>query len=450
MKKKLLSVIAMVFCVAVLFAGCATVSNVKINGKDAYFKTPVYNQGQVLKIGNYLYYANGYMASDNDEFDYKDAAKYANLSRIDLSKELTYSSKVKDEDRLYATPKGVETVVSDMLVGYEKQDMFAYGSYIYFTSANQHKTTELEHDYSKVSLFRVKFDGSGLKELVKNSAFEQGEGCTIEVQRGSDNNYYYIIVEPGSESTFTIKSLKIGDKLGKIKEIAKDVTSYAIADENSSARNIIYTTASKQAQATTCVKAVDFANGEIDDYDESATSSTTKILGRVGDIVIYSYSYRAVTEIYYKDIANGQSHFGDENFFYVRTISDIRKAGEGYVFKAEGGALLYKTLDGQVENLVASEEYTDILFVENDYVYISDKTSIKRISTIDKTIEKILTLSDCELVSGKCGYDGEYIYFYANIPSSYFDKDENAEADKNVYMFRTDKLGNVNLMAKRG
>ncbi len=457
MKKNVLKVMATIFSVAFLMAGCATVSNVKIGGKDANFKEPVYNQGQVLVIGDYLYYGNGYTASNSDGFNYNSAAKSGYLARIDLSKGLTFADDVKDDVKAYTSPKNIEKVVKDRLIGYQAQDMFALGEYIYFSSPNTHKTTELQNDYTQVSLYRVKFNGDGLKELVKNSAFKQGEGSTITMQKGSDNNYYYIIVEPGENNTFTIKSLKIGNKIGKIKTIAEEVTSYAIADSDSVQKNIIFTTASEQATATTAVKSVDYATGEVTDLDNGVTGSTAKMLDRAGDIVFYSYSNpnNKVEEVYYKDLSLGGSYFNTSMtaFYNATSISDVKRVGEGYVFKTAGGALMYKELNriGDSNRLMKDDEFTDILFVNGDVVYTSTDKTIKRVDTVSKNVEVIVTLEDTSLISGQCGYDGEYIYFYSNLPTSLFENEEGEtnDADSNYYLFRTDMFGNCQIVGKR-
>lgn len=448
MKKRFLKIFALIFCVALFMTGCATVSKVKIDGKDAYFDSLQYNQGQVLVVGDYLYFGNGYTSSSESEFNYDSAKNTGYLSRLNLTSTFSFDKDVEDEDKMYTTPNQIEKVNGKKLIGYQNQDMYALGEYIYFTSANTHKTTSMQNDYTMVSLFRIKFNGNGLKELVKNTAFKQGTGSTITIQKGSDNNYYYIIVEPAENSTFTIKTIQIGKKIGKINTIAENVVSYAIADENSTSRNIIYSVQSENPQSTSAVKSVDFASGVVTDLDNGVTGSTISFLGRVGDVVFYSYNYKAVQEVYYKNVLNGGDYFNPTTsavFYPAKTISDIKRAGEGYVFKTEGGALMYRELTSSVVPLMTKDDFSDILFVENDYVYTSNTTSIKRISTIDKQIETIISIEGQTIVSGQCGYDGQYIYYYSQKPAP---EDENATADVNNYMFRTDKFGNAQMIGR--
>ena len=450
MKKHLLKIISFVFCMALFLTGCATVSDVKINGKNANFKDVQYYQGQVVKVGDYIYYGNGYTASDSEGFSYKKAKKSGYLARLNVGTELSYSSDVEDVNKKHSTPKGVQMVNDDKLIGYQYQEMYALGEYIYFTSANTHKTSDMENDYSQVSLFRVKYNGDGFKELVKNSAFKTGEGSAITLQKGSDDNYYFLIAEPTDESTFTIKTLKVGNKIGELKTIVKNAKTYVLADNTSAVKNIVFTVDSGKQQTTTAIKSIDFATGEEKTIDNGEAGSETKLLDRVGDNIFYSYTMDSVTEVYQISASsnNGYAPNSNKYFYSATTISNVHKAGDGFVFKTESGALMYHKLNTTSDPVLLAEsaEFTDILFTENDYVYLSNSTSIKRISTIDKNLETIVEVSD--MVSGQCGYADGYIYFYSKLGELELDEDEEASTDDRYYMYRTDIAGNLELVGK--
>lgn len=486
MKKRILKIFTMIFCMALFLTGCATVSRpTDSNGNKIVYEDIHYNQGQVLTIGDYLYFANGYNASDSDSYDYKASAQYTSLSRIKLGENLTFKDDVDSSKWATTTPNGVESVNSKMVFGSQLQNMFALGEYIYFASPNQHKTKDMESDFSKVSLYRMKFDGSGVKELIKNTAFTIGSKGNITVQKGDDGNYYIIIVEEGESSTFTIKSLKIGNKIGKLNILAEKATSYAIADENSTQKDVLFTVADEERpMGAQIIKSVNFKGGEAIELDKGVALSTTTFLGRVGDVVFYYYKHVQSSKdgIYYKHLEesdypifnekgepitnpDSQSEFKDEHFapadsqffFQASTISKIAKTDEGYTFKTEGGALLYCELGKNPVTIFTDTEYSDLLFIENDYVYVSNSTSIKRASVnFPESKEEIVKVTD--MVSGKCGYDGEYIYFYSKIMKTESDTDEtdNTTTDTteeeqvvdNYYMHRVDKNGNLQLIGK--
>lgn len=457
MKKSILKIISAIFCVAFLMAGCATVSDVyDREGHTIYYDDVQYYQGQVALVGDYLYYGNGYTATTESGFDYDNAANTGYLSRIKANDTLTYDDKVKFENRAYTTPQGVEKV-NGKLIGYENQDMFVLGSYIYFTSANTHKTSNLENDYTQVSLFRVKYNGDDFKEL---GTFKHDDKCKMEVVKAGQD-YYIVLSATSKEEGYDLFSIKIGDTLGETKTLAEKVESFALCDNNSTVKNVLYTKNSENTElATDSVLAVDIVTGEEVTLDHGVALSSTKLIDRKGDVVFYSYSYKAKEEIYFKELASGET---DGNYFYPTSsqkfydateINSIEKMGDGYVFVSnKSTSLMYKSLDIQ-ENaklLLTKDEYSDVMFVDGDYVYYSNDTSISRVNVKDISKETIVTVTT-KIISGKCGYTNDYIYFYAQLPEiedeDDKDTDEEKEADENYYMFRTDKQGNYQLIGQ--
>ena len=101
---------------------------------------------------------------------------------------------------------------------------------------------------------------------------------------------------------------------------------------------------------------------------------------------------------------------------------------------------MYKPSLNQVENaqnVLTSSEYTDILFVDSEWIYYSNDTSISRVSVRDINNKQTL-VTMTRIISGQCGYDGEYIYFYAQLEST---SEDSENTDTNYYMYRVDKTG---------
>lgn len=448
MKKKLTKIFAMIFSVALLVTGCATVSNVyDESGKPIYFETPAFFGGQVAKIGNYLYYANGYTDASADGFDYNIAAQTGYLARIDLSTDLVFDEEIEESLRQNTSPENSEKV-SDRFVGYQNQNMFAYGSYLYFTSTNTHKTSSLENDYSRVTLMRVAFNGDNLTEIY-TTRFD--DSSSIEMVEGSDGNYYYVICAQNSEEEYEISSIKIGDVLGSRVVLAENVESYAIADSSSSSKNVIYSATNEDGEIE--IKAVDFATEEKRDYTY-ASSMEISFLDRVGDIVFYSADpANAEKEVFYKDLSSVDTNFSATNrFFSADSISNVLSVENGYVFISANGGLIYKTLNGSSVSLLSSDTTFKLLFERDGWVYYSSDTEINRISVVDQTIENIITMTS--IVSGECGYSDGYVYFFAKLEetdsSSEEDSSEETETDENYYLYRAtiDGAGNYQLIGK--
>lgn len=452
MKKNLFKILSMIFCVAFLMVGCATVSDVfDKNGNPIYFDEVEYFQGQVAQIGDYIYYGNGYTASDGEDFNYGTAASTGYLARLDVSVRLSYDDEVDNTDWQNTSPLNIQTVLSEKLIGYQNQYMFALGSYLYFTSANTHRTSNLENDYTQVSLFRIRFNGDGFEEI---DTFRHDDSSFITVQKGSDDNYYYVIKAPTADSTYNLYSIRIGSSIGETTTLVENIESAVVSDENSTDKNIIFTQNSETSLIETdTVKAVDFATGEVTTLDPGVAGTTVTLLGREGDIVFYAYTYDG-TEIYIKDLANSDNYFyptSANRFHSAETISNIETAANGYVFLSNG-SLMYKTLEltRDAQPILSSDAFTDILFVDGDYVYYSNSTSIGRINVVDvlngnqNANQTLVTMT--RIISGQCGNTGDYIYFYAQLEASESDSDtssdsDETETDTNYYMFRVDKSG---------
>lgn len=453
---KKLKILTLICALALILTGCATVSDVvDKNGKSFYYEEVVYNQGQVVQVGDYIYYGNGYTSISDSEFNYDKAAKSGYLARINTSKDFTYDSKIETEYIKNSSPKGIEKV-NKKLAGYDNQNMFALGSYIYFTSANTHKNSSLENDYTQVSLFRVKFNGDDFKEI---ETFRHDGNSIITVQKGSDDNYYYVVSEPDktANGTYNLFSIKIGNTVGEVKQLNKynkdgkevvdPIESVVSCDINSTIKNILYATKSTETEIETdCVKSVDFATGELKTIDSGVISSVTKLLGRAGDKVFYAYTQNKITEIYYKDLTTDDGNFNpteSRKFYSAAEINNIVETNEKYVFISQkSSSLMIKNeLQGDAELLLTSSEYDDVLFADGDYVYYSNSSMIGRINIETKEKQTLVTLNS--IISGQCGYTGEYIYFYAKVQ----DREEGFN-DENYYMYRTDKEGNYQLIGK--
>ncbi len=423
----------MIFAVALLLTGCATVSDIfDENGQPYYYEEVEYFGGQVAQIGSHLYFANGYSDSSADDFDYSTASQTGYLARINLGQSFTFDEEATDTNN--SSPLGSEKV-SDRFVGYQNQNMFAYGSYLYFTSTNTHRTDELQNDYSRVTLLRVKFNGDGLQEIY-TTRFD--DNSQISVQKGSDGNYYYVICAQNSEEEYQLSSIRIGDSLGENTILAENIESYAIADANSSFKNVVYTTTNDDGEIE--IKAVDFANGQITDYSYPQSSEIT-LLDRVGDVVFYSVDTDiSDVEIYQKNITQSNNFDATGRFYSDDSISNVMATEDGFAFITENGSLVYKTLNGTSKVLISSDTTFDVLFEENGWIYYSTSTQINRIGVLSGETQNVVTMTS--IISGTYGISDGYIYFFAQIEQTDSESSDTEEVDENYYLYRASLSGN--------
>lgn len=443
-KKNLVKGLALACGFGLCLAGCAPLAAITDkNGNNITFDSPVYYQGQVARVGDYVFYGNSYADVTASDFNYNAAAGKSYLARIDLSN-LKFEDDVIDLNYKHSSPKGVEKV-SDKLAGYANQQMFAYGEYLYFTSANIHKTTSMQNDFTRVSLFRIKFNGEGLEEI---GTYKYDANSSITLQKGSDDNYYFVVICPSeaeatteeAATTYDVYSVKVGAKMGASKQIVSKATSAVVGDENSTEKTVIYTAAAESETKVCAVKAIDFANENPTIYD-SGLSKAVVLEGKIGDEVIYSYD----GEIFYKDAtAKGTFVPGASQLFYsAGDISDLTSIGGGYVFKGASSLVYKESLDAEATLIATSTEYSNMLFADGDYVYLSNASSIIRKNVTDKTSETLV--EGMTIISGQCGYDGENVYFYANRGK--LEEVEEQPTDSNYYLYQVDKNGNIQMLS---
>lgn len=436
MRKKILKVLSFVFVVAVLLTGCATVSDIKNDQTDLIF-----NGGNVVKVGDYVYFANGYTAvGSGSDFDYDKNVEVSYLNRVNLNAGFTSPDN---------SPKKNEKVNS-RVVGFESEYMFVLGDYIYFSSVNTHKNKQVENDYSLVSYFRSRLNGDNLTELYTTNSYNASTAVT-RVLKGSDNNYHLVIFDGTN-----LNSIKIGDNIGKRQELATNVTSLAMPHEkdNFEYKEILYTVNKENSSNETEVYSVDYATGEKE--KATSTSSTTKFVDRQGDVVFYTHDAIGISQTYYKRVSSGTSLIFDASEFFYR-LTDIKNmqlvcAGdddkEGYVFLGKSGSIMYKNMvrTGEQATTLLDKSVTDfsnMLFVEGEWVYYSTTKGIYRISASDGEKQTIVEMQN-EIEPSTCAYVDNYIYYYAKLEPIENEDGKEYEEDSNFYAYRVDVSGHGN------
>ncbi len=436
MKKRVFKIFSLLFVFALLLTtGCATVGNIS-NDYDGV----IYNGGQTAQVGDYLYFANSYKAVDSNKEDYAYSAnsEVAYLNRINVNQ--NFGNKLH-------SPKGSEKVNSKV-VGYENQYMFVLGDFIYFTSPNTHKVTDedrvLHNAYDLVSLFRSRLNGDGFEELLTTENFDASKS-QFRVLQGYDKEYYLIVFD-GTD----LMSLKLGNKVGGKVVIAEDVQSLAMPNETDSYefKEILYTIKSKENDSEVEVYSYNYASGTR--RKASAASEGTKFVGRDGDDVFYTNTSKTGAYQTYKRklLKNAVLSFTgpqSEVFYDTANITNITRVSsgdamaEGYVFVGGNSkSLMYKNTrtNETAQALLTSDAYSNLLFVDGDYVYYSSTTGLYRISVKNKQAETIIEMTD--ILDSKASHSGNYIYFYAKLQKDELDDNE-YEEDDNYYLYRVQK-----------
>ncbi|MBQ8845084.1 MAG: hypothetical protein IJ008_03605 [Clostridia bacterium] len=415
--KKFLKLFCFMFCFALLLTGCATVSNIKNNSKEL-----IYNGGSVVRVGDYLYFANNIdNASENLDSNkgYKKLAGTANLKRVNLSK-----LKAKNEN---TSVKNSETVQEEF-VGYENTNMFVLGNYIYYSTPNLHKDKSNNNHFDYTTIYRCKLNGDNNKEIYTTSAVIS----RMDILK-ADGDYYIVMVD--SESN--ILRMKIGKKVGKVETIAKKVTTYAIAEDNQKNNGYIYYTkdySGTDGLSGSRVYRVNIESGKdklIYNGVAGGRATTIKFTGRQNDVVFYTHTNKSGTENYYVDLSKTNfttSILNKDNLFYASAseISDVKaitgnKLYKGYTFVVDSNLMYKNVRTNEIENIstALSENYSDfkILFVDECKIFFNSATNnaFYYYDVTTKDVTEIVKMNSTIYSDAIYGYDGTNLYYYAQI-----------------------------------
>ena len=413
---KKLKVLALFLCMAFctfFFTACG--SNLTApNGTAEMAK-----HGEVLVYDDYIYFGGMYISNaDMVDGDNKNA-DLEGLWRIKLEDgKISY-----DED---GNVQGLEKVLGKV-VGTENAFMYAVGDQIVFASPNVHKTNQSQTAFDRTSYFKMKNDGTGLKELYTTSSTVQSQSLLII------DNVPYIIEYDGTNL------VKINVNTGAVKELATDVTGASFASEYKTEfdKDIYFTVDRGEDEGSeigltgNILKKVNIVTEEVNvirqELGETITPTTVK----------NGYFYYTRTE-------DGNTFYFANNFKSSFEASEIKLTagissditsftplgadGEGNIlpsiFKYQS-KLVYSEFGSLVVNEILSEDVT-ILFVDGDYIYYSTSSGIYRISYKDKVAQQIV---DMENFKTNVSFDGRYLYFYAQ-------NEDNTTG--NYYMYRSD------------
>lgn len=391
MKKISILLCSLMLLCCLLFTGCTNLampSNKNITS----------NGGNVLTVGEYLYFANTYTAysslNDGDN----------NEGKVD--KQALYRAKTTNgtlEFEENGTLKNLERVASKV-AGAECSNIFVNGEYIYFTSPNIHKTKTSENRFDLVSFFKIKLDGTGLKELYTTS----DAASKFNYVNFDEKNYCFI--KDGK--------LLIRFELGKDTKTQLTDDLSEIVFDGLNLKKAYYTTARADDFTGNVLKTINLETGEKTEISNVINTSFT--LYALYDGMLY---YKKTTDIddfyYYNDFSNDFN--SEEELIYASSVTNFTVLGKtardgqvvAYIFESQ---LNIKVLNDTVYSdvVVDSQDIsgapTSILTANAEYIYFASANGIFRVDYKQGNIQKISGSTDIK--TDKCDIVGNYFYYY--------------------------------------
>ena len=405
MKKKLSVILSLLLCFCFLLAGCG--SNIPMPQGDVSS-----NGGAVVMVGDYIYFANTYVdyTTLSGNANQQSNVEHNAIFRIKTDK---YGYTTKDED---GRIKDVEKVCSK-IAGYNASNMFIVGDYLYFTSPNTHKDKTGADKFDLTTLFRVKLDGTSLKEIWTTES-SQGKFFLAE-----DSTPYLLIFDNNK-----ISKLELKNSLPSVKTLVEDVEDCVFPKQSCQISRLFYTKAVSEEETTAGISGnylyrYDLVQGQSVQLGKPVENKIT-LVAFENDTLYYKLADDNGLALYYS--SKLISGFGSEQTCWTilgeqdgtDSISNFKVINEeNVVYTAQSKICLSTKGEGELANYsVLVDSDAKIELVCGDYVYYSNDEGISRISYKDKVEQRVATKTDIQSEQMKVA--GEYLYFYSKIDDS--------------------------------
>ena len=405
MKKFTTIIVMLLICVCFVFSGCSPDLAMPQN-----YDRVASNGGFVVGAGDYMFFGNAYQSySSLTDGDNEGNVKQYSLNRLKLDRESHPNSDwfklEKNEDEKYDYEK-----VADKISAYQTANLYVAGQYLYFTSPNVHKNKVNEHEYNLSSLFRIKLDGTGLKELYttqsSNAKFYLTGGEKQKLVIFDDNK---------------IKTLDVANNETKVKDLTSDVevanVVFPKAEEDFA---WLYFTANRDDNTGyngNLLYKVSMETGEVSQITNLNTSNETiTILAYENGILFYSKSGGNYNGIYSTDFTgNAARHLYYDDNNTISGLAYVDCGDSNYdCFAFIYNSKLYIQLMTSTNNAQAiklSDNASKIQLVNNGIIYYSNDSGIYRISVRERAEKQVSNITNFN--SEVMDFDGRYVYFFA-------------------------------------
>lgn len=396
--KKISSVLLLLLlCVCFTLTGCSSLS------MPTGYETVTSNGGFIVGAGDYVYFANAYKnyssltkKSDNSG---NGVAQFA-LNRLELDGDVQKTGFwfKADEDESV----NFELVVNK-IAGYETANMYIVGEYLYFTTPNVHKNKSNEYEFNLSTLFRIKLDGTGLKEILTTKS----EGAKFYLTGGE--NKQILIYDDN-----TIKCIDVYKNSTSVKAILDDeyeVTNviFPNADEEV-VENLYFTTDRGDSYTGNILYKLNLQSGDVE-KKLAVPYETVTLIAYDRGILFYTRTGKATTEGLYST-ARSEAHAYMTDITKLMYVKCENAENNCFVFVYNNNLYVKNMSSGTEVNAVKlNSETSELQFVSGQYVYYSTSTGIYRISVLDRTEQQISDITNFN--DDMLDFDGRFVYFFA-------------------------------------
>lgn len=411
MKKFTLVLFALIISFGFVLSGCSTSP---LTMPQNYIQTSS-NGGFVVEVGNFLYFANAYQSYENlnDKAD-NDGEK---VKQYSLKRAQTESNVLQTDEN----DNIIFENVANKIAGYQTSNMFVVNEYLYFTSPNIHKNDSKDaeeyntYQFELSTLFRIKLDGTGLKELYTT------ETSSAKFYLTGGNEKTLLIYD--DEKIMQINCYQNSTKLNTLAEKVKStVFPY---NQNQEIVNIYYTTDREEDDLLTgnILKRVNVKTGEATEvagYQNNAETIT--LVAYTGNRIFYTRTgVESRKGFYSNDFSQGSSseqkqRYDTDSFKSTSKVFEITNSQYDvsvFVFEYNNNIYMQNLSDDNDSAYVKlTTTSSKLAFVDQTYVYYTADDGIYRVSVLgDHKVQQVSDLTDFN--ADLLDFDGRYVYFYA-------------------------------------
>lgn len=423
MKKYLLSLIMVICACTFVLAGCGA-KGLKDNPPTNASITG--NGGYAIRKGDYLYYVNGFVDDYTTELDdYKtDNVEGEVVYGAIYRTKLVNNSFDKNEKGFLNKS---ECVVSKV-VGYDNGGFFIVGDYIYYATPCMNVNADGVIQNKRIVFNRINIDGTNNKEIYTTE--QDSSDIDWQVNVIGDKTYLVVkqtITDQETGTDTVVKSFVDNGK--RFKEVAtiSGITEVIMDEEvNLSSEYIFYTRSVNEDEtqyttAGTLVCKVSLVDGNETVY-ELDKSSTFKLIALNNDRLYMTKSVLNKTFLYSYAVDSSLVNqtpvqLSNDTYASYYIIDEVPHS----VIAVNDNKVVVKlsNVNGNVVRQEISSSLSDIIGVDDNYIYNYESNVLYRTSIVDGSkvtvsgvgaaTEKTFLIDSASMVD----LDGRYVYVYA-------------------------------------
>ena len=434
MKKIIISLVMIICACAMIFTGCSSKGLKDNPPTDALV---IGNGGYAIQKGDYLYYINGYVDKYTEELtDYK---------KDNVEGEVVYGAIYRTKlvnGQLSKDAKGFlntsECVVSKV-VGYEQGGFYIVGDYIYYATPYMRVDSNGVIQNTRISFNRINIDGTKNKEM-----YVTEEGATDIDWRINvfDNKTYLVVKQTVTEESDSLSQSETKTTVTSVLDKGKKFTKTVVADNvtevvfnedvNLSSEYFYYTRSVKDGEKAystsgNLICKASIVNGGEVAYELDKVSTYGLVALANGRLYVTKQNSNTKTYLYNfnanENLIN-QNPIKLSNAEYSNYYT-IEGVPHSIVALKDSSLVRINNVGNQVQApQVLADSVTNVVCVNEGYVYYYDSNVLYRISILDGSKQTVSEVGEFE---GKTFFiesadmvdvDGKYIYFFAQYNSA--------------------------------